>query len=81
MKIQVDKQSDHYRADLLDAPGSPPVGLGATPEMAVACLFWRLMFENTGGSNPTNWLKFIAKNEPIIVNDVMWDWPASYKLN
>ena len=68
MKIQIEKSKDHYRADCLDCSGTPPVGLGITPEMAVACLFYRMMFENAGGaSNPHNWLTFIKKEEPIIV--------------
>lgn len=80
MKIQIEKSKDHFRADCLDLPGTPPVGLGETPEMAVSCLFYRMMFENAGGyRDPHNWLTFIKKEEPIIVNDKIWDWPPSCK--
>jgi len=59
---------------------NPPVGLGDTPEMAVACLFYRMLFENAGGyNNPHPWIDSIKKGEPIIVNGKMWDWPLSYK--
>jgi hypothetical protein len=80
MKIQIEKSKDHYRADCLDLSGAPPVGLGNTPEMAVACLFYRMMFENAGGGNNRhNWLYAIKKDEPIIVNNETWDWPESYR--
>lgn len=78
MKISIIYSIDHYRADCLDLPGSPPVGLGETPEMAVACLFWRLMFQDTGGSNRKSWLSYIKSDEPIVVNGKMWRWPDSY---
>jgi len=78
MRIDVEKNDDHYRADCKDLPGSPPVGLGSTPEMAVACLFWRMLFEKTGGPNNRTWIEFIKK-DPIIVNGETWDWPKSYK--
>jgi hypothetical protein len=81
MKINIEKSEDHYRADCKDLPGSPPVGLGETPEMAIACLFWRLIFEDTAGTNPKSWLSFIKRAEPIVVNDVVWNWPNSYRKN
>ena len=74
MKIDIEKSNDHYRADCKDLPGSPPVGLGDTPEEAVACLFWRILFEG-------NWHTYIPKDEPIIVNGKKWDWPESYRRN
>lgn len=77
MKIEIMWCTDHYRASCKDLPGSPPVGLGATTEMAVACLFWRLMFEN----ERNDWLSFIVKDDPIVVNGKVWDWPTSYKEN
>lgn len=79
MKIKIEKSQDHYRADCLDLPGSPPVGLGETKEMAIACLFWRLKFESTGGCDSHSWLDFLDRKDPIIVNDKIWDWPKSYK--
>lgn len=81
MKIQIEKSEGHYRADCLDLPGTPPVGLGETPEMAVACLFYRMMFESPGGPNSYQryrWFDSIEKGEPIIVNDKMWSYPPSY---
>jgi len=66
MEIEIVKSGSHYRADCKDLPGMPPVGIGATPEMAVTCLFWCLMFED-----PKTWLKYIKKDEPIVVNGVM----------
>lgn len=78
MKIEIKKSKDHYRADCKDLPGSPPVGLGSTPEIAVTCLFWRMVFEDTGGSHPQTWITFIKREEPIIVNGETWDWPTSY---
>lgn len=72
MNIRIEKSGDHYRADCLDLPGMPPVGIGDTPEMAVACLFWSLMFADTA------WLSFIRKDEPLIVNDKEWEWPKSH---
>lgn len=80
MKINIEKSEDHYRADCKDLPGCPPVGLGNTPEEAVVCLFWRMLFEDTGGSNGGSWLRFLKK-EPIVVNGKKWDWPESYKRN
>lgn len=85
MNIKLEFSVDHWRADCLDLPGSPPVGLGETKEMAVACLFHRMMFESTRGtlSEPTNNDNWISKlkREPIIVDGVIWDWPKSYKNN
>ena len=43
MKIIIELSADYipnqYRADLLDLPGSPPTGIGSSPEEAVASLF------------------------------------------
>ena len=76
MKFKIEKCSDHYRADCLDLPGSPPVGLGSSPEMAMACLMWRMVF------NPdTKWTTRINKDDDIVVNDEVWEWPQSYKNN
>ena len=76
MKINIEKSQDHYRADCLDFPGSPPVGLGETPEMAVACLMWRVLFQTD--FSDTKWINYIKREEPIIVNGVKWAWPKSY---
>lgn len=46
--------------------------------MAVACLFWRILFEDTGGQNPSSWVRCLSKKEPIVVNGERWDWPESY---
>lgn len=79
MKIEIEFSVDHYRADCKDLPGSPPVGLGETPEMAVACLMWRVLFETTGGQNPKPWCAYLKKDDPIVVNGKKWAWPESYK--
>lgn len=75
MKIEITWSKDHYRADLIDLPGTPPVGLGRTPELAVACLWWTCMREST------KWLEYINLSKPIIVNGETWDWPKSYYKN
>ena len=43
MKILIQKTGNTYRADLQDLPGTPTIGEGDTPEMAIACLFYRLL--------------------------------------
>ena len=72
MNIKIEQQSDHYRADCLDFPGSPPVGIGRTPELAVAALFWQAMFSSE------NWLRYIKRDEPIIINEELWKYTDSY---
>lgn len=80
MKIKIEKQSDHYRADCLDLPGSPPVGVGRTPELAVSALFYLMLFDRPGPASDTrNWACYIKRDEPIIVNDEVWSYPKSYK--
>lgn len=80
MNIEITQSVDHYRADCKNLPGTPPVGLGDTPEMAVAALFWHILFEPIGGSRPDErWTKYIKKDEPIVVNGKTWAWPESYK--
>lgn len=79
MKIEIEKQSDHYRADCKDLPGLPPAGLGRTPELAVACLLWRLIFEKTGGEGTLPWSLLLRRDEPITVNGEEWAWPESYR--
>lgn len=40
MKIKIDKIANgHYKADCLDIPGSPRIGVGKTKKDAVANLF------------------------------------------
>jgi hypothetical protein len=43
MKIRIELRLDYipnqFTADLLDLPGSPPTGVGSSPEEAVASLF------------------------------------------
>lgn len=84
MNIKIEKQSDHYRADCKDFPGSPMVGIGRTPALAVAQLFWSAMFTDVFGcpcssNDPNNWLHNIKRDDPIIVNGEMWKYPESYK--
>lgn len=57
MKIQITKltrNDEKYKADLLDLPGTPPIGEGNSPEEAVASLFFRLLSEKS-----TNWFAYI----------------------
>lgn len=84
MNIEITEQSDHYRADCKDFPGSPPVGIGRTPELAVAQLFWSAMFTDVHGISclptyPNNWISRLKRDEPIIVNGETWKYPESYK--
>lgn len=79
MRIDIEKSEDHYRADCKDLPGSPPVGLGSTPEMAVACLFWRMLFSDTGGQNSRPWASLLRREYPVVVNGETWGWPESYR--
>lgn len=79
MKIKIKKCSDHYRADCLDLPGSPPVGLGETAELAMAHLMWLLLFSSTGGNYDDFWHNFVRRQDAIMVNDVEWKLPESYK--
>lgn len=78
MNIVIEKSDDHYRADCKDLPGTPPVGLGSTPEMAVAHLCWCMLYAHVGASSK-RWIDFVDKDEPIIVNGVRWHWPDSYR--
>ena len=59
MNIKIEEQSDHFRADCLDLPGSPPVGIGRTKELALACLFHRMLFENSNGPSHATWTSFL----------------------
>ena len=68
MKIKIEKSDDCYRADCLDCPGSPPVGMGRTKLEALASLFYSLKFFSTGGTYPTNWFSYINKDDPIVIN-------------
>lgn len=79
MKIKIEKCSDHYRADCSDLPGSPPVGLGETAELAMAHLMWLLLFSSTNGPNDTLWYNFVRQHDVIMVNDLEWKLPESYK--
>lgn len=75
MKIKIDDCDGYFRADAVDLPGSPPIGNGATREMAVACLFYRLIHESTGAGEG-GWLRYFKKGEPLIINektDVLWE--------
>jgi hypothetical protein len=79
MNIEITKSADHYRADCKDLPGSPPVGTGDTPELAMACLMWHVLFGTTGTEFKENWQRFLKKEDPITVNGVMWKYPDSYR--
>jgi len=57
MKIQIEKTGSKYQANLVDLPGSPPVGCAETPEKAVADLFWRI-FHPTNRNNFVGYIDF-----------------------
>lgn len=71
MKIEIDQDSDTkmFRADCRDLPGTPPVGRGITKEYALAVLFWRMAFTETGGRTSQKWLDFIDPTQEIIIDD------------
>lgn len=50
MKIIIEKAGNHYRADIKEIPGSPYVGIGSTPEEAVANLFFHICNPTVRGS-------------------------------
>jgi hypothetical protein len=55
MEIEITKSGKNYRVDLVDLPGSPPVGIDETVELAIVDLFYQLF-------NPKadkRWLKYI----------------------
>ena len=82
MEIKIEEGSDHFRADLRDLPGSPPVGLGATKEMAVAHLFYRLLHNSDGaGGRSYDWLRHLKKSDKITINGEEWKLPESYKCD
>lgn len=56
MQIKITKINKYYGADLQDLPGSPPIGVGETPEQAVANLFYSILCPNRGS---TNWVHYI----------------------
>lgn len=76
--IEIEKSRNFdacFQADCEDCPGMPPVGYGKTKEEAMAALFYQLMFGNTGGPDPVSWLSFIKLEDPIVINEKMWENP------
>lgn len=66
MKIEILKTKEHYRADCLDLPGTPPVGIGSSKEQAVASLFCRMYIET---NELDKWFDHLDFSEPIeIIN-------------
>lgn len=61
MRIELTKREErpHYVADLVDLPGSPPLGEGDTPELAVANLWLRLV------QDADKWRKYMELGERI----------------
>lgn len=71
MNIKLEQVKDGWwRADCTDLPGSPPCGDGQTKEMAVACLFYRLIQTNTS--------YHMVPNEILTINGEMWKSPYPY---
>ena len=67
MNVKLEEMRNGWRADCLDLPGSPPCGDGTTKEMAIACLFFRLLNESKSFSS-VEWVRYIKLNEPLIIN-------------
>lgn len=53
-------------ADLQGLPGSPPIGNGKTKEMAVACLFFRII------SEWETWGKYLTPLRGLSINNEAW---------
>jgi len=74
MKIKIEKYNDGktFRADMLDLPGSPPVGQGETETEAVANLFMKIIFQSTDGRFinrgciPESWLRYVTPDKIVI---------------
>lgn len=66
MKIKLykikDKEGFLYRAEVMELPGSPPVGMAKTKHEAIAELFYNLIFDYP---NP-GWIKMIKPNYELI---------------
>ena len=62
----------YYRADCLDLPGTPPVGVGASQAMAMAHLMRILLSGRTGGSCSKAWSSFLDHSKPIWINGRLW---------
>ena len=77
MKIKLEKLGEEgcWRADCLDLPGTPPCGDGDTKEMAIACLFFRILRESTSMLRPTEWTGYIKLDEPLMINDEEYKYP------
>ncbi len=74
MNISLTKVQGGYRADCTDLPGMPPCGDGKNKRMAIACLFYRMLFDNG-----TTWFQYIKRGEPIIIDGERWE-PAKLTL-
>ena len=72
MNIKIEESSGGYRADCIDLPGSPPVGTGKTKEMAIACLFFLMLFSIPCSGESRKWTDYIVRGEPIMINGEVW---------
>lgn len=62
MKIKLEKRLDNlYYADLLDLPGSPPIGVGPSRHEAIAHLFYQLV--------TSSWYKSVNIDSLEIIED------------
>jgi hypothetical protein len=55
MDIKIIQYNDKFIADMVDLPGSPPIGEGRTEYESVAYLFFRLLQPNI----VENWRKYM----------------------
>lgn len=75
MKIKLEKLGKQgWRADCVDLPGTPPCGDGQTKEMAIACLFFRILSESKSFVN-TDWTRYIKWHETLMINDEVYECP------
>lgn len=63
------KEAEVFIADCIDLPGSPPVGYGRSRQEALLYLLYALLVSST---QETNWLEFLKKDEPLMVNNTPW---------
>lgn len=63
MKIKIEKSGDSIIADMIELPGTPPIGRGVTETEAIARLFWSILLEQN------TWLKYLDLNSMSIIRE------------